>query len=157
GSDPAAVEEAERRARLREQANTFEAAAEQFIAYVKRQKLRTAPQMERDLRGVFIARWGSRPITEIASGDIRKVIGDAVDRDAPYSAFKLFALIRRLFNWAIGTDDFGLELNPCRRLNTKDMIGERHDRDRVLSDDELRALWRATARFSYPYGQLYRL
>jgi integrase len=157
GCDPAAVEEAERRARLREQENTFAAAAEQFITYVHRQKLRTASVMERDLRSVFIPRWGERPIAEISSGDIRKVIGEAVDREAPYSAFRLFALIRRLLNWAIGTDDFGLELNPCRRLNTKDMIGERYARERVLSDDELRALWRVTGPLPYPFGPLYRL
>jgi integrase len=84
------------------------------------------------------------------------VISEAVDRDAPYSAFKLFALIRRLFNWAIGTDEFGIEVNPCRRLNTRDLIGERHARERTLTDDELRALWRVTRR-GYPYAPLYRL
>jgi integrase len=66
-------------------------------------------------------------------------------------------LIRRLFNWAIGTDDYGLQLNPCDRLNSADLIGERHARDRVLTDDEIRALWRATERMCYPYGPLYRL
>jgi integrase len=85
------------------------------------------------------------------------VIGEAVDRDARYQAFRHFALIRRLFNWAIGTDRYGLEANPCRRLNTGDLIGERQARDRVLTDDELRAFWRATERLGYPYGPLYRL
>jgi DNA invertase Pin-like site-specific DNA recombinase len=46
------------------------------------------------------------------------VIRKAVDRGATYQAFHDFALIRRLFDWAIGTDDFGIELNPCRRLNS---------------------------------------
>ncbi len=152
GIDPAQAE-----ARKRE--NSFAAVAEQFIAYIHRQKLRTAPVMERNLRETFIegAKWGPRPVAEIAADDVKRVIRKAVEREATYQAFHDFALIRRLFNWAIGTDDYGLQVNPCERLNTKDLIGERYARDRVLSDDELRALWRATERMGYPYGPLYRL
>jgi len=58
---------------------------------------------------------------------------------------------------ALGTDDYGLQFNPCDRLNATDLMGERRFRDRVLTDDELRAMWRATERMGYPYGPLYRL
>jgi integrase len=156
GQDPREVEEAERRAEQRKRDNGFEAIAEQFIRYIQRIKLRTAPQMEHDLRETFIPRWRGRPVAEITSGDVRQVIEEAVDREAPYTAFKQFALVRRFFNWAIGTDKFGLEINPCDRLDTRDLIGERHARERTLTDDELRALWRAT-RHGYPYAPLYRL
>lgn len=107
GVDPSAEE-----ARRRE--NSFAAVAEQFIAYIQRQKLRTAPVMERNLRETFIkrAKWGARPIADIRSDDVKRVIRNAVDRGATYQAFRDFALIRRLFNWAIGTDDYGLESNP---------------------------------------------
>jgi integrase len=158
GKDPAAEEERKRLAELRKQKDTFGVVAESFIKHISRQqKLRSAPEMEHDLRTVFIKRWGARPITDVTSDDIKKVIRGVVDRGARYRAFALFALIRRLFNWAIGTDDYGLENNPCRRLNTGDLIGERHARDRTLTDDELRALWRVTRRMGYPYGPLYRL
>jgi integrase len=152
GKDPA-LEKA------RKQENTFAAVAEQFIAYIKRQKLRTAPVMERRLREIFIkeSKWGPRPITEIGSDDVKRVIRKAVERDATYQAFHNFALIRRLFNWAIGTDDYGLGANPCDRLNRNDLIGQPEARDRVLTDDELRALWRATERLGYPHGPFYRL
>jgi integrase len=157
GKDPAIEEEKLRQAELRKQENTFSAVAEAFIKYIDRLKLRTAPDMERDLRGVFIPRWEKRPIADIASGDVRRVIEEAVSRDAPYTAFKLFALIRRLFNWAIGTDEYGLEFNPCDRLNTRDLIGERQARQRTLTENELRALWRVTGELEYPYGPLYRI
>jgi len=152
GVDPAQAE-----ARKRE--NSFAAVAEQFIAYIHRQKLRTADVMERNLRDTFIkdAKWGPRPVAEITAADVKRVIRKAVEREATYQAFHDFALIRRLFNWAIGTDDYGLQVNPCDRLGTKDLIGEQYARDRILSDDELRALWRATERLGYPYGPLYRL
>jgi integrase len=157
GIDPVDEEERERLAEERKRENSFAAVAEEFIKYIHRQKLRTAAVMERNLRETFVKRWSSRPITDITSHDVGRVIREAVARDSTYQAFHDFALIRRMFNWAIGTDEYGLETNPCDRLNTKDMIGERHARDRVLTDIELRALWSATDRLPYPYGPLYRL
>jgi integrase len=145
--------------RARQQENTFASAAEKFIAHIHRQKLRTAAVMEHRLRETFIkeSKWGPRPITEIGPDDVKRVIRKAVERDATYQAFHNFALIRRLFNWALGTDDYGLESNPCDRLNSADLIGHREARQRVLTDDELRAFWRATQRLGYPYGPFYRL
>jgi len=137
--------------------NSFRAVAEQFIDHVKRQKLRTAPVMEHRLRETFVQKWGGRHITEITADDVKRIIRKSVEDGAKYQAFHHFALIRRLFNWAIGTEDYGIQFNPCDRLNSGDLIGERHARDRVLSDDELRALWRATERMGYPYDPLYRL
>jgi integrase len=159
GTDPKEDDERQQQAEQRKRENSFAAVAEQFIAYIHRQKLRTAPVMERNLRDTFVkeAEWGLRPITKIGADDVKRIIRQAVGRGATYQAFHDFALIRRLFNWAIGTDDYGLELNPCDRLNSGDLIGERQARDRVLSDDELRALWRATERLGYPSGPLYRL
>jgi integrase len=150
GRDPREVEE-------RKKEHSFRSVAEQFIAHIDRQKLRTAPVMEHRLRQTFIEKWGGRPITEISADDIKRIIRKSVEEGARYQAFHHFALIRRLFNWAIGTDDYGIQVNPCDRLNSGDLIGERHARDRVLTDDELRALWRAAERMGYPYGALYRL
>ena len=143
GGDPSAEEQ-------RKWENSFRAVAEQFISYIHRQKLRTAPVMEYRLRETFIEKWGHRPITEIAADDVKRIIRKSVEDGAKYQAFHHFALIRRLFNWAIGTDDYGIQFNPCDRLNSGDLIGERQARDRVLTDDELRALWRVTERMSCP-------
>jgi integrase len=157
GIDPAVEEERQRRAEERKQENSVAAVAEQFIAHIHRQKLRSAPIMERNLRNKFVDGWGSRPITEIDAADVKRIIREAIDRGSKYQAFQDFALVRRLFNWALGTDDYGLQFNPCDRLSVGDLIGEKHARDRVLTDDELRAFWRATERLGYPYGPLYRL
>ena len=159
GKDPKIENERQRAADQRKQENSFAAVADHFIGHIARQKLRTAPVMARNLRETYIKefKWGPRPITDISSDDVKRVIRAAVDRNATYQAFHDFALVRRLFNWAIGTDDYGLQANPCDRLNSADLIGERHARDRVLNDNELRALWQATERLGYPYGPLYRM
>jgi integrase len=156
GIDPAAEEERQRRDEERKQRNSFAAVAEEFIRHIHRQQLRTASHMEHNLRKV-VAEWGSRPITDITSDDVKRFVRQAIDRDARAKAFSDFTLIRRLFNWSLGTDDHGLQFNPCSRLKPADLIGPRASRDRVLSDAELRAFWRAAGRLRYPYGGLYKL
>src|SRR5262249_1780271 len=157
GVDPRDDEERQRLVEQRKRENSFAAVAEDFIRHIHRQKFRTANDMERMLRQTFIKRWGSRPVTEITSGDIRRVIEEALDRNAKYQGFHDFALIGRFFTWAIGQDSYGLEYNPIKKLARKDLIGKSEARTRVLNDDELRALWRATERVRYPYRLIYRL
>jgi integrase len=79
------------------------------------------------------------------------------DRGAPYQAHNLLACARRLFAWAIDQHCYGIENSPCDRLKPKAIIGPKAARCRVLTDDELRALWRAAELFVYPYGLLFRL
>jgi integrase len=80
-----------------------------------------------------------------------------VDRGAPYQAHNLFTTGKRLFAWAIDQQVYGLESSPFDRLKPKAIIGKKEFRTRILSDDELRALWRATRRLGYPYGPLFRM
>jgi len=157
GVDPAADEERRRREEKHKQQNSFGAVAEQFIAHLHRQKLRTAADMEHDLRKTFVAEWGGLSITDITANDVKRIIRRAIDRGAKYQAYSDFTLVRRLFNWSLGTDDHGLQFNPCSRLRPADLIGPRAFRDRVLSDAELHAFWHATERMKYPHGALYQM
>jgi integrase len=154
GIDPAVAAEAARQAALRQQDETFAAVAEKFIAHMKRQKERKAAEVERDLRREFIRPWGARPIASITPRDVAAVIDATVRRGKCARAHNLFGHVRRLFRWAV---PLHIDHSPCALLSPKRMIGERARRDRVLTDDELRALWRATARMRRQYGQLYKL
>jgi integrase len=156
GVDPANEEERQRQAELRKQKNSFAVVAEEFI---KRHvsKTRKAAVVERELRREFIDRWGDRPITEITQHDVVEVIDEVVDRGAPYQAHNLLGHVRTLFNWAIGRGVYGIDRSPCDRLKPKTVIGKKLARQRVLSDDEIRALWAATETMGYPYGPLFRL
>jgi integrase len=154
GVDPEHREAQERQAALRKQANSFAAVAEEFI---KRHvsKTRKAAVVERELRREFIARWGARPITDITQHDVVAVIDEVVDRDAPYQAHNLLGHVRTLFNWAIARGIYGLERSPCDRLKPAAVIGKKQARTRVLSDDEIRAFWRAAESLGYPYSPLF--
>jgi integrase len=120
-------------------------------------KQRKAPVVVRELDREFIQRWGTKPISEIAPRDVLAVLDAAVERGAEYQAHNLLGHVRRLFNWAIGRDVYGLERSPCDRMRPKEAIGKKALRSRTLDDSELGALWRASARLPYPAGPFFRM
>ncbi len=163
-------------AKAKEQVRQENTVGAVFEDYVKRAlyekdgktaKLRNAANMERGLRSEFIddkvvhgkkrAGLKNRPITGVTKTDIVRVILDKIDEGYETMAFQLFAWVRGFFNWAIDRGTYGIEVSPCDRLKPKSLVGERASRDRVLTDDEIRALWIATGKIPYPYGPLYRV
>jgi integrase len=153
GIDPKDAEEEERLARLRAKGNTFASVAAKFVEFMKANKQRKADVVERELQ-VFVGPWGHRPIASITPTDVANVITATVERGKRAQAHNLFAHIRRLFRWAI---PLYIEHSPCAQLSPRRLIGERNRRDRVLSDAEIAALWKASESLGYPYGPLYRL
>jgi integrase len=69
----------------------------------------------------------------------------------------LFSHCRRLFNWVIGRNVYGISASPCDRLKPREVAGPKASRKRVLSDNELRAFWRATAELGYPDREFFRV
>jgi hypothetical protein len=48
---------------------------------------------------------------------------------------------------------YGLVISPCVTLEPSAILGDMNGaRDRVLSEDEIFAYWRAATRMPYPYG-----
>ncbi len=156
GTDPAIDAERERMAALRQKKNTFAAVADDFV----RNKLaheRRGKDAERHIRREFLPRWAKLPVVEVTDGHVREIIRAAKDRGAMYEAHAILATARRLFSWAIDQREYGLEASPCDRLRPKSLIGKKLPRQRILTDAELRALWRISERIGYPYGPLYQL
>jgi integrase len=156
GIDPAQEEQRRRAAELQRRANSFASVAEDFI----KEKLpseRKGEEVTRDIRRVLVKAWGDRPLTDITRLDVRTLIKGIKDAGKLYQAHNLLGYTRRLFNWAIGQHVYGIETSPCDRLKPKDIIGERKQRTRILTDAELAAAWRATEELGYPYGPLFRL
>jgi len=185
GIDPASEEERQKLQELRRRANTFAAVGEDYIRLVvigpdpDNPRQRRGRQVERDIRRVFIPLWGGRPITEITRHDVLAVIeavrdggadkmlrghgikiprrnGDAA-KPAPAQARILLAYAKTLFSWAVERGAYGLEASPCDHLRTAKIAGGKKSSDRILSDVELRAFWRASEQLGYPYAPLYRL
>jgi integrase len=156
GIDPKVEEARERAAAQRRQVNSFAAVAADYLDR-HAAGLKKSGEAKRIIEGEFVKRWGARPITDIMPEEVAAAIRAIVKRGSPYQAHNALGYIRGLFNWAIGTHQFGVSSSPCERLKPKALIGERKARDRVLHDDELRAVWNAAGEMAYPYNAVLRL
>jgi integrase len=156
GTDPQIQEQRDRLAIVREQQLTFAVVAQAFIE----EKLKTekkGKECAQDIRRELMPEWRDRPIVDITRLEVRNLIKSIKDRGTTYQAHNILVLARRLFNWAIGQECYGIETSPCDRLKPKAIVGERLARNRILNNDELRAFWRAAEKLGYPYGPLYQL
>jgi integrase len=154
GRDPKAEAQA---ARLAEEGRaTFGAAMEKYIARHVR-KTRKAKAVEREIRKELMPRFGRVALVDVTRRDIAKMVGEIRDRGALFQAHHILGHARTFYNWAIAQEEFGVEISPCDRLKPNKLIGPKHHRTRVLADDELRAIWKATGTLGYPLGSLYRL
>lgn len=156
GVDPKVDEERRKAAARRLQANTFAAIASDFLDQ-HAVKLAKSAEVERIIKGEFVNRWAARPITEIEKIEVSKAILAIVKRGAPYQARNSFAILRKLFNWAIGQGLYGIETSPLERLSVNELCGASEARERILTDAELRAVWNAAGEMGYPYGDCFRM
>jgi integrase len=75
-----------------------------------------------------------------------------VERGAPIQANRLVAALRRFFSWAV--ERGLLDTSPMGSLKPP---SAETARDRVLSDDELRAIWLAAEQIGFPFGHAVQL
>jgi len=84
--------------------------------------------------------------------DVELVTVDQVAERAPVMANRVFEVTRRLYTWAIGKDL--VEGNPCVGLSKPSIEAQR---DRVLTEDEIRAFWSACDGEPGIIGEAFRL
>jgi integrase len=146
GKDPAAEEKP---------AATFASVAADWFAEKVRGE-RKAKDVEREVTKEFVAPWGKRPITEITPIDVVSLI-KAKKRTAPAQARNLLAHIKRLMAWAADQHLYGFTVSPIAHIKPAAIVGEKASGSRVLTDEELAALWRAAGKMGYPCGSVYRI
>ena len=130
GGDPAARKIEER------QAGTFaELAAEYLERYAKPNK-RSWKEDERRIRKNLLPVLGFTLAKDVTRADVRRLLEAIVRRPAPSEANQTLALIRKIYNWAIGQDL--VEESPCRGLPRPAKTRQRHH---VLSEDGIRKFW----------------
>jgi integrase len=98
------------------------------------------------------AAWGDRRIQSVTKRDIVEFLDGVVDRGSPIAANRILAVLRRLFGWAVDRDI--LPASPA--AGVKAPTAE-ESRDRVLSDAELRAVWKAADAIGQPFGPMVKL
>ena len=163
GRNPAVEEARIREESERRRSNMFAAVLDDYVRLVAvgpdpaNPRQRKGNDVARDLRRTFVPLWGEHPITSITRQDVLAAIEAVRDRPAPVQARNLLGYLKTFFSWAIERGVYGLEASPCDHLRAIRIIGHKRAGDRILSDDELFAFWRATGRLGYPMGSAYRL
>lgn len=131
GRDPAAE-------RLKQRgAPTFGDLAKLYIDKHAKLKKRTWKEDQKMLDHDLLPAWKNLRATEITRPEIASVLDTVADR-APVRANRVRALVSKILNFGIGRGI--LETNPCHAVARP---GQEHRRDRVLSGDEIKAVWTA--------------
>jgi len=146
GRDPA-------KEKQRERATIVEDVVAQFIAkHGQRCRPSTLKEYERLLARFVLAPWGHRPIGSITRSEVRDVLDKIIANGTPILANRAHGAIGTLFGWAVEQEI--IAVSPT--LGLKAPAVEK-SRDRILSDDELRSVWRAAEQIGPPYGPLVKL
>lgn len=100
---------------------------------------------------------GEKPIGNIRRRDIIDLVEAVQQQSGAPTASGLFGVLRCLFGWALDRDVPGLEANPSAGIRITKLIGSPQSRDRLLSDVELAAIWRACPTVGQPFDTVFRL
>jgi integrase len=148
GGDP--LQERRKAEQLAE--NTLRSICEEYLRR-EGKRLRSRDQIEATLKRLVYPKLGARQIDTILRSDIVRLLDKIEDEQGPSMANNTLAQIRKIMNWhATRTDDFR---SPIVRGMARTKPKERA-RDRILTDDELRAVWKAAEASTGPFGYLVR-
>jgi integrase len=127
------------KAMTKAEAGTFKDVAQNFIKrHVEANKLRSKGDIVRCLEKYVYPHWGNRPFREIRRGDVANLLDHIEDNHGKRMADVVLGMIRSLMNWYTTRDDDYTSpiVKGMKRSN-----GNGGGRARILTDDEIRALW----------------
>jgi integrase len=108
-------------------------------------------EADKALRTYALPTLKAKALPEIHRRDIQQIVGP-LEKKHPATAAKVFAILRRLFRWAVNAGD--IDVSPMAEM---DGPSPPASRDRVLSDEELALVWKAAGEIGAPFGPFFRL
>lgn len=133
---------------------TFEDVARSWIRrHVQANGLRSEAEVTRLLTMHVFPAWPDRPFLSIKRSDVAELLDEVQDDHGARQADYVLAIVRGIMNWfATRHDDYVPPIaRGMRRTDPKT-----RKRERILDDDEIRAVW-AAAETSGKFGGLIRL
>jgi len=91
---------------------------------------------ERILKKDVVSHWGRKKAKDIKRRDVILLLDKIVERGAPIAANRTLGIIRRMFGFAVSRDI--LPTSPCVEIEAP---GKENQRDRILSEDEVKIFW----------------
>ena len=136
------------------EADTVRALVPVFIneEYTLRGKA-SGTEVERIFEKYVFPRIGDHRVATVSRDDVEAILDALVRRKVPIMANRTLSALRRFFRW-LKRKKQKISTNPTEDL---DPPGQETDRDRVLSDEEIKLIWRATEIMGTPYSQFIRM
>ena len=133
--------------------DSFEAVANNWLKrHVEAKGLRTRDEIERVLRVYTFPHWRDREFESLRRSDVARLLDFVEDNHGRRQADVALSIVRAIGNWyATRNDDY---VSPFVRGMSRTDPGAGR-RDRILNDDEIRALWKATE--TVTFGGLVRM
>ena len=129
---------------------TFSAIAEGYLSR-KAKDHRSRGKVEATLARLVYPTLGQRPIDAITRGDVVRLLDRIEDDNGPVMANRVLGYVSRVFDFhATRTDSFRSPIVKGMKRASEQA------RSRILSDDELRAVWKAAGEYQHPFGPLLR-
>lgn len=132
--------------------NTLKAICEGYIK-CDGKSLRSVGWREQVLKRLVYPELGGKQIGDIKRSDIVRFLDKIEDENGATMADRTLAVLRKVMNWHVSrSDDFRSPIvRGMDRVKQKDRA-----RERILTDDELRAVWRVAEASTGPFGRLVR-
>jgi integrase len=154
GDDPLRLEREAAAAAKAEAALTFDAVLAEY-ARLHLSTKRRGKTVEKEIRRNRPKAWKDMPLTALTRADVLAAVDPIVARGCPYEAHNFLSALKTMLAWAAERHD--LDRLPTDRLKLARVCGPTPPRQRVLSDDELFAFWRAAGRLPFPHGPALKL
>lgn len=138
--------------RVEEKGITVETLARMFIERHCKKKNRHWKGTEQLFENHIFPEIGHLIAKEVRRKDVVSLLDQKVNSKRPHVANHILVSLRKMYNWAIERDE--LEFNPCTNIKRPVTPTER---ERVLSRNEIKDLWKAVDEIAYPYGPVMKL
>jgi len=130
---------------------TFDDAQQKFfLAQRQKNKVSTVAQYERLFKRHLLPRLCRRKLADIKPHDITHIIDRILT--TPSECNHAHSAAQTFFRWAVRRHY--IDRSPMEGMEKPTKY---HPRERTLTDDELRAVWRAAQEYGYPFGTIVQL
>lgn len=143
-----------RRIQQAKRTDTVQAIGREYLRHEVKRGLRSARHYRWTLERWIFPELGAVQVRRLKRSNIVRLVDDVDNQSGPAMARQVFSVLRRVLNWyAAREDDFNSPIKPGM---AREVVASARARDRVLDDDELRTVWRATEGNRWPFGSLVR-
>lgn len=123
-----------------------------FKRHVEAHRLRSLAEIRRQLEKYVYPKWKDRKFLEIRRREVNELLDHIADKHGRNQADAVLATIRHIMGWHQSRDE---------NYTSPVVKGMRHHkpvaRDRILNDNEIRALWQACSEVNGTFGALIKV